>query len=336
MKNAKALVKFDFDVAVITALDAKYKDIQTAEGTKPYALVMAGLAEYRTIRSAIDDQHKKLKADILLAGRSLDGDKTRLKTLLQPGESRLRDLKNTEDDRKDAIKAEKEAKERDRKQRIEEKIVDIRHLGVTFNMSSSDIEDQLRTLMSTEISEKVYQEFKPQALEAQNTAVVDLEKALADRTQFEKEEENRKAEAERLEAQRKEQEAKQASIDKAYQKIKDAQDKLEADKKAEQDRKEKEEWEKDEKARLLLELEERKAEAEQKRLEKEEAEKKEKARQEALKPDKEKLIKFAGKLIDLLMDMPNVKSTKAQKILDDASNRLGELHTDIKEKAQKL
>ena len=65
MKTTKELVKFDFDLAVITALDAKYKDIQITDG-KSYAVVMQGLAEYRDLRLKIDDMHKKLKKDILI------------------------------------------------------------------------------------------------------------------------------------------------------------------------------------------------------------------------------------------------------------------------------
>ena len=48
----------------------------------------------------------------------------------------------------------------------------------------------------------------------------------------------------------------------------------------------------------------------------------------------EKLIKFADEIYDI--EIPTVKSTKAQKISSEARDKLGELAQDIRAKANKL
>ncbi|GAF84147.1 unnamed protein product, partial [marine sediment metagenome] len=184
MKTTKQLVKFDFDLAVITALDAKYKDIQITDG-KSYAVVMQGLAEYRELRLAIDDMHKGLKKDILEAGRGLDADKNRLKGLLEPGENHLKEIRQVEDDRKAAIKEEKDRKERERIEGIQGKIASIYgHRELKNNTPSSIIEERLIIVKAIKITADVYMEFGAQASEAKNTAVAALENALAERLQF--------------------------------------------------------------------------------------------------------------------------------------------------------
>lgn len=69
-------------------------------------------------------------------------------------------------------------------------------------------------------------------------------------------------------------------------------------------------------------------------FEKEEAQTKEKARQEALRPDREKLIKFADSLYNI--PIPEVKSAEAQQILSDASDVLDELSMNMKVQAKEL
>lgn len=342
MKNTKDLIKYDIETAVITALDNKYKDMQITDG-KSYALVMGGLAEYRELRLKIDDKHKELKKDVLEYGRAVDAEKNRLKLLLEPGENHLKDIRQVEDDRKAKIKEEKEAKERERIEAIQEKINSIRALGTVHNTSSPAIEERIFLTEGIAISEETYQEFGDQALEAQQTAIAALEQALSDRIQFEKEEAERKAEIERLEKLRKEQEIAQAKIDEENRridekaaKIAEGHRKLEAEKKAEEDRKEREEFE--HQATIKAEAD-AKENARQKAEEAEalaavEAEKK--ARQEALRPDKEKLIEYADAISGFGVLVPHVKSTKAQDILSEASNRLAKLAANIKEQVKKL
>ncbi len=335
-KQTKALVKFDFDVAVITALDARYADIQTAEGTKNLALVMEGLSEYREIRTQIDTLHKEYKKDILIAGRSLDGDKNRLKSLIQPGESRLRDLKNVEDDRKDAIREEKATKERERVEAIQKKIVSIRDLGVMRNEHSSFIQDRLVLTRGIEISEDIYQEFIAHAIAVRRDTIIELEEALKDRLQFEKEEEDRKAESERLEAQRKEQEAAQAKIDEGNRKVREGIAKLEMDREAAEAAKEREDFERKAQEEADIEAKKKLEREACDRLEKEEAEKEEKARQEFLRPDREKLTKWVQSFNETNNPTPQLKSKKAKEILGIAKDQVEIILQDLEDKANKL
>ena len=334
MKTTKQLVKFDFDIAVITALDAKYKDIQITDG-KSYAVVMQGLAEYRELRLAIDDKHKELKSDILEAGRSLDGDKNRLKSLLEPGENHLKEIRQVEDARKAKIKEEKEAKERERIEAIQEKINRIRAQGIGgHNVPSSLIQERIIITQGMPVGKDVFMEFTEQAEEARKEAIAILEQALADQLEYEKAEAERKAEIAHLEAQRKEQEMAQAKIDEGARKVREGIVKLEVDRKAAEETKEREEFERQVKIKAEQEAKEKGAREEQEKIDKEKAEAKEKARQEALKPDKDKLIKFADEIYDI--ETPTMKSPKAQKISSEARDRLGELAQDIRAKAKKL
>ena len=319
----KDLIKFDFDVAVIAALDAKYKDIQKITDGKSKDLVMEGLAEYRELRLKIDIMHKELKADILEAGRGLDGDKNRLKCLLEPGESYLKGIRKVWDDEKDRIKEEKETKEKERILAIQEKINSIRILGLMQGKTSSMIKERLILTTGIEISEDIYREFMDPAIEAHKATIAELEKLLNDRLQFEKEEVERKAETERLEAQRKEQEAAQAKIDEANRKIEEKKQSLE-----------REEFEHQAAIRAEQKAKEDLERMERERIEKEKAEAKEKEQKAALKPDKEKLINFADNLID--MEMPRLSSAAANKILTQTIREIDILATDIIEQAKKL
>ena len=333
----KDLIKFDFDVAVISALDAKYKDIQITDG-KSYAVVMQGLAEYRELRLAIDDKHKELKRDILEAGRGLDGDKNRLKTLLEPGENHLKEIRQVEDDRKAKIKEEKDRKERERIEGIQEKVRSVVAQGIIYDtMPSSTIKERLIILKGHKVTKEIYAEFTDQTIQAQKEAVAGLERMLAYRIQSEKEALERKAEAKHLEKVRKEQEAAQAKIDEGNRKVREGIAKLEADRKAVEDRKKQEEWEKDEKTRILLELEQRGAEAEQKQIEKEEAEAKEKAEKAARAPDKERLIIWIQNFNETTLPSPiGLKSKEAMEILRIAKEQIEMILQDAMAKTKEL
>ena len=334
MKTTKSLVKFDFDTAIIASLEAKYKDIQITDG-KSYALVMAGLAEYRELRLAIDDKHTELKKDILEAGRGLDGDKNRLKTLLEPGENHLKEIRQVEDDRKAAIKAEKDRKERERIEAIQEKINNIQDLGIMLpNVSRLVIEERLIIVKAMQISQKTYMEFTEQALQFQKETVAGLETLLTYRIQSEKDEAERKAEAERLEAQKKEQAEAQAKIDEENRKVELRQHELEEQERKVEVRKAQQEFERQATIKAKQEAKDKAAQELHDRMQREAAEDKEKARQEALKPDKEKLIKFADELQDI--EGPHVRSGKAITIVIETQGKLSDLAANIKKQAKEL
>jgi len=352
MKTTKELVKFDIETAVITALDAEYKEVQKITDAKSKTIVAEGRRKYRELRLAVVDGHKDEKREALDHCNFLDAEKRRILGLLAPGESHLDDIWQ-------AHKDEIDRKERERIEAIQEKINGIRHLGAVYNLASSHIEERLVIVKDMQVSEDVYMEFTNQAIQTHKDSVSALEQALAERLQFEKEEAERKAETERLETQRKEQEvaqakidraneaaakrqaeddarmaAKQAKIDEENRIIKEEFAKLAADKKVEEDRKEREEFKRQAKIQAENEAKKEIERHERERLEKEEAQAKEKTRQAEMAPDREKLIKFADELRAILI--PKVKSAKAIKIFNEISNRLIELADLITEQAKEL
>ena len=334
MKTTKQLVKFDFDLAVISALDTKYKDIQITDG-KSYAVVMQGLAEYRELRLRIDTLHKNYKKDILEAGRGLDGDKNRLKALLEPGENHLKEIRQVEDDKKAAIKEEKDRKERERIEAIQEKINNIRDLGIMPSIVSAlVIEERLIIIKGQMLTQEVFQEFTIQAEDAHNSAIATLEEALKNRLQFEKEEVDRTVETRRLEMQRQEQAEAQVKIDEANRKIEEEKAKIEAEKIEAGNRKRMEDFERQATIQAEQEAKEKGTREEQEKIDKEEAEAKEKARQEALKPDCDKIYDYANALMGICT--AQVESNEAREILAWASNETEALANKIRRKAEKL
>ena len=336
MKTTKQLVKFDFDLAIITALDAKYKGIQITDG-KSYAVVMQGLAEYRELRLAIDDKHKELKRDILEAGRGLDGDKNRLKALLEPGENHLKEIRQAEDDRKAKIKEEKDYKERERIEAIQEKINNIRDLGRMLpNVSALVIEERLIIVKAMNISEKIYQESIDHAHEARGKAMGMLQEALTERLQTEKEDAERKAEAEHLEAQRKEQAEAQAKIDEEKREIEENRKKFEETERKAKLKKEQEEFERQAKEKAEAAAAQKlkdTASAEEERAKTAAAEK---ARQEALRPDKERLIIWIQNFNETALPSPTLKSKEAKEILRIARESIEEVLQAAIWKTEKL
>lgn len=122
-------------------------------------------------------------------------------------------------------------------------------------------------------------------------------------------------------------------INAANQKLQDDKDKFEADKEAEREKKEFDEKLKDLKARAEEEVTEKLEQAERDRVAKEEADKVEKARQEALRPDKEKLMQW---IQNCLNPGPTLKSKEPKRILIEATDQINLILQDAMCKTQEL
>jgi len=314
--DSTAIVKFDIETAVIVALDTKYKDIKVTD-TKSYAFVKKGIGEYRELRLKIDDRHKVLKKDALEYGRRVDAEKNRLKGLLEPGENHLKEIRQVEDDRKAEIKAAKEAIEQARVDKIRSRINDLQNMLI--NLPSMGMEEMLaigERLILIETSVVDYMEFTEEAVALKerlyNAVITSIESVKA-----------REIEEARIEKIRIEQDAAQKKIDEANQKLEEKEVALE-----------KKEWERTEKIRIAKEMEEEKIkvekeqEAETDRLEKEIVE------QNALKPDKEKMIEYANDLI--VIPAPKLKTEEAKKLMIAMEIRFDKLITGFKNQIDKL
>jgi len=318
----KQLVEFDIETAVITALDERYKNLVITDG-KSYALVMSGLAEYRELRLKIDERHKDLKKEALEYTRAVDAEWHRLKDLLEPGESRLKAIRQVEDDKKAAIKAEKERKERERIEGIQENIISLFPLSVPVDIDATAIENRLTAIKDIEIDPQVFMEFSGQAQAKKEESIAWLEEAYAERVKWEAEEAERKAEAVRLAKERVIWEAKEKELAEERRKIEEEKkrlERLEFEQKANAQAKE---WaERDAKEKAEREERERKAA---------EAEKK---RQEALRPDREKLFTFASSL--RMTEKPTLTAPEAQSILAKAIVAVEEIADKINTYAEAL
>lgn len=327
------LIKYNIENAVITALANKY-DIKEIKDSTDYAFVMGGLRECRQIRHKVDEWHKERKADIVKAANFYDGERRRIKTLVATVEDPLKDVRQAEDDRREAIKAAKETAERMRIEAIQVQIASIRSLGLLHNTPSSSIKEYLSRIQDMKISEDTYMEFVDQAIQAQWETITSLKELLIERLQFEKEDAERRAAAEHLEKVRKEQEEAQKKIDEENQRIKERREELdEADREFERKAK-REEFERQATIKAEQEAKEKIERETRERLEREEAEAKEKAQREAMKPDREKLIGF-GKWLYIL-PMPICDQLEAQKIITEARSDIREIADKIKAQAKTL
>lgn len=170
----------------------------------------------------------------------------------------------------------------------------------------------------------------------------ELERELAEKKRAEDEERQRveaerKAEQERIEA---EQEAERKRLEKEREELRAAQEKMEA-KMAEQKRRIEEENARIEQERQAIEAE-RKAEQDRKdreelerqakaRAEKErvEAEKAERARREAMRPDVEKLNRFAWDIRSVLVNPPEMLTDSGRKVLARCLRELTQCMDDV-------
>ena len=321
------LIKYDIEIAVIEGLKSKYMDIEKIADSAGYAFVMTGLRECREIRLAVDEWHEDKKKLILKAGRFYDDEKKRVRGLVAPVESHLKNVRQAEDDRKEAIRLEKERLEQDRVNGIREKIFGFQKVaGQLGGKSSVELQQIISGIMDTAIDES-YMEFVEEAKKAKSDVMTAIEDAYDTQIKWEREEAERKIEIEKLAKGRAEQEEKEKVLAEERRKIDEFRARLARE---EFERKVKEEA----KAQAEKEVKEKAERKEWERIEKERTEAIEKARFEALKPDKEKLLAFAESLLELTG--PLVKDKKAKAILADAIDGLHDVSAMIKTEVEDL
>jgi hypothetical protein len=98
------LQKYDVPEGQIKLLDKKYELLVEITDTKSYNTFMSALAEYRAIRLNVEDRRKELKKYALEYGRTVDTEAKRIQALIEPGESRLKMIKDAWDEKKKAEK----------------------------------------------------------------------------------------------------------------------------------------------------------------------------------------------------------------------------------------
>lgn len=308
----------------ITKVESKEDRDQAALGAK----------ECVDLRMKIEEKRKELKAGAVAWGKKVDSAAKHFTGLISDIEKPLKQLRVAWDDK---IKAEREAKkevERQRVAAIDQAIADIRKMGNNGALleTADAVQEQFALLYEFEITEEMFQEKVVEA-EGVKTEMLDVLKQLSDRRiaeraeadRLEKQRVEQAAEAKRLNAQRDTQDAsdkkrrdEQAAEDEQRRKDQAAQQKKIDDQQAEMDRKQAEidaeakrlQDAKDEAERVEREAKEAKERAAQAEIDRKAAAE----RAEALKPDKEKVLKFVS-------DLRHVKLPKLQDT--DLTNSVG-------------
>lgn len=347
-EKSQHVVEYNVTDAAIAEMEHAYMGltIQGLDDKKGFVAVHTARMVVKGKRVEVEHRRKELKADALAYGKKVDGEAKRIFGKLEPIESHLQSEEDKVVEEKKRIEDEKARIEQDRVDEIRAKIAAMQNnVIVTRNLTASGIRSLIAQVEEIDITEEVYQEFYQEALETGSAVLAELSRALQAQDAVELADEKRKAEAERLEKVRQEQEATQKAIDAERLKIQEEQDKLqaekdgiEADKKAEQDRKDREEFERKAREEAQIQADRDAKEAiervEAERIVKEKAEAEEKARQEALKPDKDKLLAWLDSYY--LIAQPKCKAKKAKVLIGLFNEGLADLVKDIKGKVVSL
>ena len=348
MSEETALVEIQrLDVAVIftevgmttllSEIDKKARgftpDLSTDSGRKEIASMAYKVARSKTL---IDDVGKKSMEELKQKIDDRNKYRKQARDYLDNLKDEVRKPLTEWEAEQDRIKEEAIEKEKARVEGIQNKISEIISAqNVMAWTTANEMEAISKNIREFEFD---FQEFKEQGENAIKETLVILSGLIAKRCQFEKEETERKAEAERLEKQKKDQAEAQDKIDAENKRIADEKAQIEREKKAEQDRKDREAA--IAKAKEEAKLEAERAIAEKAEREKREAEEKEiklaeaKAHFEAMKPDKEKLIAYAQALQNV--PKPQVKISQAQSIMDDAARDVRTLVNRITRRSEEL
>ncbi len=354
IQQNKAIQKYEFTVESLTKKVNEYATIKIVPGDTPsYKVARKALTTCVSMRTGIDKRRKELNADYHARIADNNAAGKILTTAISPAEQHLRVEVDTEDDRKAAIKAEKERLEVERVDGIQALIHNIRSMVTSLNGMDSTALTTLRDeIGSITLPPDEYMEFMAEANQAVQDAHNAAKSALDDRLVWEAEEAARKLETERLEKVRKEQEIEAERLRKIQEEqdakraeedarlfaeraaIQAEKDKLEAEKKAEQERKDLEAMREKVKTEAERAAKEKVEREERERLAKETAEAEEKERLEALKPDKEKLLAYADELLDV--GLPVLESKNAEDVLHVAHLAVSELTNILRDSVEGL
>ena len=243
---------------------------------------------------------------------------------IEPIETHLQVEEDKVTKEKERIKAEKIRIETERVERIRAKIESLNTFSIVDpGTASVDIQKTINMISKIDIEEGFFAEFINEAFQVRGNTLTTLALARDKMRTWEAEQAAAKAEAERLEKIRLEQEDKMKELDAREAEI------------ARQDREKKKiietQVQKEREERIAQEAIEQ---AEKDRIAKEKAEAKEKARQEALKPDKDKIIQFSSMLLKL--EGPVLKSPEARQLLEKALDEIIAVAHRLAKKAKTL
>ena len=322
---------------VIAEMNKQYlpMKINGIEDKAGYKKVHEGLMLYVKIRGDVARHGKKMREDAVRYQKDVISEEKRIIALLAIGEEHLAAERKTVDDALEAIKQEKVRQEELRIQARRDRLVglDIRFNGQMWSYKELNLpEAMLKTALDDQF-EVFYQKF--------SEAITTDKALLAAEEAKRKEEEERlakiaadqEAERVRLDVLRQEQEKKERALAEEAKRLADMEEARKRDaQKIIDDKLRTEEMERaklEAAEKATLETEARiKREAEEK-AEKERLAKVEQDKKEARKPDKEKLLSFAGVVAGMI---PKLKTIEAKNIIIEFEKAIDAL----KQKAEAL
>lgn len=352
----QGLQKFNVTDATISEMREKFLPlaIQGIQDKQGYIAVHEARMSVKAVRIEVEKTRKELKEESLRWGRMVDGEAKRITELLLPIEKDLETKQKAIDDEKERLKAEREREAKERLSRRVQALVAEGVVATAIDLQALDCLTDESFAAEVARAKKLNEERK--AKEAEEATAKKAEEERIAKVAAEQE-----AERARLAAIDKEQQERAAKLkadEEAHAaRIKAEQDAAAAKIKAEEDRiaKEKADFEAqkqkeaDEKRRAEeLEVAKKKAAdealaAEKARVEREAEEKRqaeaelaaEEERIAALRPDAEKLIDFAAKIMSFAATLPDVKQAASRGILATAHQGLvaiaESIHIGVKE-----
>lgn len=349
-------IKYNLPDSVISKMEAEYSHLEITD-SKSYKEVKQAIARVRSLRVSVEKKRKELKADALTYGRRVDAEAKRLTKLILPIENRLKEIKLAEDERRAAIKAEQEAKEKERIERIRSKINAFppsnEQIPQLVKMTAEEIKQLQEELKYIIITPDIFEEFTEEAIKTSADKKILLQEAYTARIQADAKEAARKRAEREAEAKRIEEEKRLAAI-KAEQeaafrlaekerkeeearlkKIAEEQARISAEIQAEKERIEAEKQAFQRQQELIRQEEQKRIEAEkqaklkaeQEKLKEEERKKAvelEKKRQALLRPDREQLISYCSTLRSVFdaVDKPAPKTEEGRQLLSYLTGEL--------------
>jgi len=337
MTETTQIAEFNKTETALAVLREKFATVPDCKTKEGYEECRVGIRELVSLRTGLDKARLKLNEDDRARIQFRNDEAKRIQAQLTPLEQKLKDAKAEIDEAEERRKEEERAQEEKRVKDIEDAIDEITDgMNCHPGMDSKQIEAVREKTEMTGVDFD-FMEFTEAATLERDRVLEHIQKVLVERLQYEEGQEA-------LKAQQEEQAKQQAILDEQQRKQREDQERIEEDRreaarvmqearekaqKIEDDAAEKVRQEALEKARKEEEERRAKAQAEENKRKAEEADrlaKEEVARQEALRPEKDRLIDWAKKL--RFIDGPGgIKDETLKDILSDALNDLNIVST---------
>lgn len=169
------IINYDVTDKTLKELADRCKNTQLTS-VDEYKTIVGRISVTKKLRVGVEKKRKELKSDALLWGRKVDAEAKRITTLLFEIEAPMKEAKDSYDSEKLRVKEQKRLEEQERVERYLKAIHKLRSTAV--RLSGGTVEDMLQAVTSLkekELNVENCAEFLPQAMEAKNEALLDLE-----------------------------------------------------------------------------------------------------------------------------------------------------------------